>query len=287
MVKYLIYSIEDKFWNILNKKKKLNYLSTHTKYELFNTDDKIFIYCKRKGFVSIVTCKSELVTNPNNKLKIFKDKMMNMYYVRVDNHIEFKHVSLALCIPYIKKDKVGLKNSKSFSSKYISHNLNFTELPNEVGEILEKVFLEQPDESESDEDSEISEEINSVEIETEKTSNSIDLTSNRRNIPILISSEKAFPHDSSKIINAILKNNDYEVINNNDYGLELIRFLVKKKIKAKLIKVVGNNDDFDNAINAFESLEPYETKSITIFNIIKHDIYEDCILLTLPDITLL
>ncbi|MBA43129.1 MAG: hypothetical protein CMF62_03855 [Magnetococcales bacterium] len=294
MVKYIIYSIESKFWNILNKK-KLNYLSTHTKYDILNNDDKIFIFCKKKGFVSIVTCKSEIVTNPNNKLKIFKDKMMNMYYVRVSNHIEFKLINLKKCMEYIKKDKVGLKNSQSFSLKYIGQNLNFTEIPCEVGEILEKVFLEQPDDSESDSKSEISkhDKINdseiekSIDIETEKTNNSVDLSSNHRNIPILITSEIPFPHNSSKIINSILKNNNFEITNNNDYGLELIRSLVKKKIKAKLIKVIDENEEFDKAIDAFERLEPYETKTITIFNILKHDIYEDCILIALPDITLL
>ena len=186
------------------------------------------------------------------------------------------------------KEEIDFKSSQSFSCKFIKGNLEFGEIQRHLGlkmlesiqkldtkkkvkKALKKEIEKKKDISEKSQDNEeYIDELSDLE--------EIDLDINRSNIPILITSEEPIVINGKTFLKTLYVENNYEITNNNSYGFEKLK--TKKNFKIITRKIYNDDDDdFEDALNAYHCLNPIISANVIIYKVLKHPIYEGSVLL--------
>ena len=287
--KFWIYTLERKLWNKLIKT-DFNYITSVVKY-LINKNDIIFIYVNKgnvpSGFSAVITAKKSTTKNVD-KIKIFNDAILNTYIVQVDEKMILKSPLNIKKIINDFKEEIDFKSSQSFSCKFIKGNLEFGEIQRHLGlkmlesiqkldtkkkvkKALKKEIEKKKDISEKSQDNEeYIDELSDLE--------EIDLDINRSNIPILITSEEPIVINGKTFLKTLYVENNYEITNNNSYGFEKLK--TKKNFKIITRKIYNDDDDdFEDALNAYHCLNPIISANVIIYKVLKHPIYEGSVLL--------
>ena len=287
--KFWIYTLERKLWNKLIKT-DFNYITSVVKY-LINKNDIIFIYVNKgnvpSGFSAVITAKKSTTKNVD-KIKIFNEAILNTYIVQVDEKMILKSPLNIKKIINDFKEEIDFKSSQSFSCKFIKGNLEFGEIQRHLGlkmlesiqkldtkkkvkKALKKEIEKKKDISEKSQDNEeYIDELSDLE--------EIDLDINRSNIPILITSEEPIVINGKTFLKTLYVENNYEITNNNSYGFEKLK--TKKNFKIITRKIYNDDDDdFEDALNAYHCLNPIISANVIIYKVLKHPIYEGSVLL--------
>lgn len=147
---FWIYSIEYKYWeqykSFLNNKDLAwpkngdTFLGTTTNVKL-NVNNIIMIYikgkCKEKGFSAI--CFSDGVYIKNKKIEIYKETMLQKFFIKVNLTLLDKFINLTEI-----KNKINNPHFKTiqwFSSNYTKHDTKFIEIDNQIGYDIYKILL--------------------------------------------------------------------------------------------------------------------------------------------------
>lgn len=264
----------------------------------FQIGDIIILILSNKkcyNFIGFIQLSSMLINNKNNKVKIFKDSILNANYVTLKfrlickNNVKLNDVLKSLQI----KNEAFTTNSK-FISKYAKKHVVMSELPPIEGKQIIKHLImlnekdDEDDEDENDNDNEENDTQTQTPTDTDETNETKEEEIREKGmIPIMIIPCPEFNIDSQKnktkyFVDHYKKCYKCDVINNNN--IELHTIINDCKFDFQEIKEVKNayfNPPLDQ-YNFGMNYEPFDNEDFPFVRIVYinngHQVYNKCVM---------
>jgi hypothetical protein len=257
----------------------------------FSTGDIIILILSNKkcySFIGFVQLGSDVIIN-NNKIRIFKDDILNANYVTLKFRLICNdNVKLASVLKDLDFDNEAFKSTSKFMSKYIKKHFIMTAFPPVEGKIIIKHLIELNEKEESEDSYEEDEDGDGDEEEEEgEDEDGEEKEEERGMIPIMIIPCSDFSIDQQKnklayFLNHYKKCVKCDIINNN--RIELHTIINDCKLEFKEIKD-NKNAYFIPALDQYNcgmNYEPIDNEEFPFVRVLyinnKHLIYDKCVL---------